>query len=95
MFPSESGFGTCRHRLSPGVDLVFDPAGPADTTQVARAALFASELGRANGAEDGISLWREAVAACAAAGLGWDQVSSWRLASVLMQSGGPVKRLSY
>ena len=42
------------------------------------------------GVEDQISLWREAVAACAAAGLGWEQqVSSWRLASALIESGAP------
>ena len=55
---------------------------------MARAALFAAESGRAGGAEDQIGLWRTAVAACATAGLGWDQqVSTWRLASALIASG--------
>ena len=70
----------------PGI--AFQPSGPDDTVQLARAALFAAESGRADGAEDQIGLWREAVAACADAGLGWEQqVSSWRLASALIESG--------
>jgi DNA-binding CsgD family transcriptional regulator len=70
----------------PGIG--FQPSGPGDTTQVARAALFGAESGRAAGVEDQISLWREAVAACAEAGLGWErQVSSWRLARALIESG--------
>ena len=70
----------------PGI--AFQPSGPDDTVQPARAALFAAESGRADGVEDQTLLWREAVAACAEAGLGWDlQVSSWRLASALIQSG--------
>ena len=70
----------------PGI--AFQPSGPDDTTQVARAALFAAESARANGVEDQINSWREAVAACAEAGLGWEQqVSSWRLASALIDSG--------
>ncbi len=70
----------------PGI--AFQPSGPDDTVQVARAALFAAESGRADGVEDQISPWREAVAACAEAGLGWEQqVSSWRLASALIESG--------
>ena len=72
----------------PGI--AFQPSGPDDTSQVARAALFAAESGRADGVEDQISPWREAVAACAEAGLGWEQqVSSWRLASALIESGAP------
>ena len=71
----------------PGI--AFRPSGPDDTVQVARAALFAAEVGRAEGVEDQLSPWREAVAACAEAGLGWEQqVSTWRLASALVQSGG-------
>ena len=70
----------------PGI--AFQPSCPDDTVQVARAALFAAESGRADGVEDQIGLWREAVAACAEAGLGWEQqVSSWRLASALIESG--------
>ena len=70
----------------PGI--AFQPFGPDDTVQLAWAALFAAESGRADEVEDQISPWREAVAACAEAGLGWDlQVSSWRLASALIQSG--------
>jgi DNA-binding CsgD family transcriptional regulator len=70
----------------PGI--AFQPSGPDDTTQVARAALFAAESGRAAGVEDQISPWREAVAACAEAGLGWEQqVSSWWLACTLIESG--------
>jgi len=70
----------------PGI--AFQPSGPDDTTQVARAALFAAESARAEGVEDQISPWREAVAACADAGLGWEQeVSTWRLASALIDSG--------
>ena len=70
----------------PGI--AFQPTGPDDTVQVARAALFTAEQGRADGVEDQISLWREAVAASATAGLGWDQqVSSWRLAAALIESG--------
>ena len=55
----------------PGI--VFQPSCPDDTVQPARAALFAAESGRADGVEDQIGLWREAVAACAEAGLGWEQ----------------------
>jgi len=70
----------------PGIP--FQPSGPDDTVQTARAALFAAETGRAEGVEDQVGLWREAVAACAAAALGWEQqLSSWRLASVLIESG--------
>ena len=70
----------------PGI--AFQPSCPDDTVQVAWAALFAAESGRADGVEDQIGPWREAVAACAEAGLGWDQqVSSWRLASALIESG--------
>jgi DNA-binding CsgD family transcriptional regulator len=66
----------------------FQPSGQDDTTQVALAALFAAESARAEGVEDQIGLWREAVAACAGAGLGWEQqVSTWRLASSLIDSG--------
>jgi DNA-binding CsgD family transcriptional regulator len=73
----------------PGI--AFQPSGPDDTTQVARAAIFAAESGRAEGVQDQITPWREAVAACAGAGLGWEQqVSSWRLASALIDSGAPV-----
>ena len=59
----------------PGI--IFQPSGPDDTVQPARAALFAAEQGRAEGREDQVSLWREAVAACAAAGLGWE-AAGWR-----------------
>lgn len=70
----------------PGI--AFQPSGPDDTMQAARNALFIAESGRADGVEDQISPWREAVAACAEAGLGWEQqVASWRLASALMRSG--------
>jgi hypothetical protein len=57
----------------PGI--AFQPSGPDDTTQVARAALFAAEAGRAAGVQDQISPWRAAVAACCEAGLGWEQRS--------------------
>ena len=70
----------------PGIP--FQPSGPDDTVQVAWATLFAAESGRADGLEDQVSLWREAVAACGQAGLGWEkQVSSWRLAGALIDSG--------
>ena len=70
----------------PGI--AFQQSGPHDTVQVARAALFAAESGRADGVEDQISPWREAVTACAESGLGWDQqISSLRLASSLIDSG--------
>ena len=66
----------------------FQPSGPEDTVQLARAALFAAEVGRAEGVEDQVGLWREAVAACATAGLGWEeQTGSWRLAAALIESG--------
>jgi DNA-binding CsgD family transcriptional regulator len=72
----------------PGI--AFQPSGPDDTIQVALGVLFAAESGRADGDEDQIGPWREAVAACAEAGLGWDQqVSTWRLASALIASGAP------
>ena len=57
----------------PGI--AFQPSGPDDTVQPARAALFAAESGRAEGVEDQVGLWREAVAACAKAGLGWESRS--------------------
>ena len=60
----------------PGI--AFQPSGPDDTVQVARAALFAAESGRAEGVEDQVSLWREAVAACATAGLGWEAADGRR-----------------
>jgi DNA-binding CsgD family transcriptional regulator len=70
----------------PGI--AFEPSGTDDTVQPARAALFAAESGRAEAVEDQVGLWREAVSACAEAGLGWEQqVSSWRLASALVESG--------
>jgi DNA-binding CsgD family transcriptional regulator/tetratricopeptide (TPR) repeat protein len=72
----------------PGI--LFQPSCPVDTLQPARAALFAAESSRADGVEDQVSPWREAVAACATAGLGWEQqVATWRLASALMQPGAP------
>jgi DNA-binding CsgD family transcriptional regulator/tetratricopeptide (TPR) repeat protein len=70
----------------PGI--LFQPSCSDDTVQPAWAALFAAESSRADGVEDQISPWREAVAACALAGLGWEQqVSTWRLATALIQSG--------
>jgi DNA-binding CsgD family transcriptional regulator len=72
----------------PGI--AFEPSGPDDTVQPARAALFAAECGRADGVEDQVGLWREAVAACAKAGLGWEeQTGSWRLAAALIEWGAP------
>jgi DNA-binding CsgD family transcriptional regulator len=69
----------------PGI--AFQPSGTDDTTQLARAALFAAEYGRANGVKDQINRWRQAVATCAEAGLGWEeQVSSWRLTCALIES---------
>jgi DNA-binding CsgD family transcriptional regulator/tetratricopeptide (TPR) repeat protein len=69
----------------PGI--AFQPSGPDDAAQLARAALFAAEYGRAYGVQNQISLWRDAVAACAKAGLGWEQqVSTWRLACALVES---------
>ena len=66
----------------------FQLAGPDDTVQMARAALFAAESGRAEGVEDQVGLWREAVAACASAGLGWEeQTASWQLAAALVEAG--------
>ena len=66
----------------------FQPSGRDDTAQVAWAALFAAESARAEGADDQIGPWREAVAACADAALGWEQqVSTWRLAAALIGSG--------
>ena len=68
----------------------FRPSCPTDNTQLAQAALFAAESGRAEGARDQIDLWRAAVSACAAAGLGWDeQLSTWRLAVTLIESHAP------
>ena len=70
----------------PGI--AFQPSGPEDTVQPARSALFAAESGRVDGVEDQVGLWRDAAAACIAAGLGWDQqLGSWRLASALVESG--------
>jgi DNA-binding CsgD family transcriptional regulator/tetratricopeptide (TPR) repeat protein len=70
----------------PGI--AFASSCPGDTVQPARAALFAAEQGRADGVDDRVSLWRDAVAACETAGLGWEQqVSSWRLAAALVASG--------
>ena len=72
----------------PGI--AFQPSGPDDTVQLARAALFAAESGRAEGIQDQIGMWREAVAACSTAGLGWEeQTGSWRLAAALIGSGAP------
>ena len=51
----------------PGV--AFQPSGPDDTVQEAQAALFAAEQGRADGVEDQVGLWRDAVAVCADAAL--------------------------
>ena len=69
----------------PGIP--FQPSCSDDTVQPARAALFAAECARADGVEDHVSPWQQAVAMCAAAGLGWEQqVSRWRLASALIQS---------
>ena len=70
----------------PGI--AFQPSCPDDTVQPARAALFAAESGRADGVEDQIGpggrRWRRVPTA----GLGWEQqVSSWRLASALIESG--------
>ena len=62
--------------------------GDRDTLQPARAALFAAERGRAEGEADQVERWREAVAACDTAGLGWQQqYASWRLATALVALG--------
>ena len=72
----------------PGI--AFEPSGPDDTVQVARAALFAAESGRVEGVENQVGPWREAVAACAKAGIGWEeQTGSWRLAAALIEAGAP------
>jgi DNA-binding CsgD family transcriptional regulator len=66
----------------------FRLSGDRDSVQRARAALFAAELGRADGRPDQIDSWRKAVGACAAARMGWEeQNSSWRLATALMEAG--------
>ncbi len=62
--------------------------GDRDTLQPARAALFAAERSRAQGEADQVERWREAVAACDTAGLGWQQqYASWRLATALVALG--------
>ena len=62
--------------------------GDRDTLQPARAALFAAERSRAEAEADQVERWREAVAACATAGLGWEQhCASWRLATALVADG--------
>jgi len=59
-----------------------------DSLQPARAALFAAERSRAEGGADQVERWREAIAACATAGLGWEQhCASWRLATALVAGG--------
>ena len=67
--------------------------GDNDTLQPARAALFAAERSRAEGGADQVERWREAIAACATAGLGWEQhCASWRLATVLVAGGQAARR---
>ena len=71
----------------PGI--AFSPPGPT-TPSSSPSSPFAAESGRAEGVDDQIGLWRAAVAACAQAALGWEQqVSTWRLASALVESGTP------
>jgi DNA-binding CsgD family transcriptional regulator len=56
--------------------------------QRARGALYAAELGRAEAGSIETETWREAVAACAAAGMEWErQCASWRLATGLVAAG--------
>ena len=70
----------------PGI--AFEPSCGDDTVQAARGRLFAAEVGRAERVDDQTALWREAVAACAAAGMGWEQrVASFRLAATWVESG--------
>jgi DNA-binding CsgD family transcriptional regulator/tetratricopeptide (TPR) repeat protein len=67
----------------------FRPSVGRDMVQRARAALYAAELGRGQeaGSVETESL-REAVAACAAAGMEWErQCASWRLATALVAAG--------
>ena len=62
--------------------------GDRDSLQPARAALYAAERSRAEGATNQVERWREALAACATAGLGWQlQYASWRLAAALLAAG--------
>ena len=71
----------------PGI--AFQPSGPDDTVQVARAALFAAESRpsrRSRGPDEPVEGRRSRRAPTA--GLGWEQqVSTWRLASALVESG--------
>jgi DNA-binding CsgD family transcriptional regulator/tetratricopeptide (TPR) repeat protein len=72
----------------PGVP--FARRGETDIRSPALAALFAAERGRAEGRTDQVELWRDAVAACAAAGSEWErQLATWRLAAALVASGHP------
>ena len=70
----------------PGV--AFQRRGERDTFQPATAALYAAERGRAEGSADQAGRWREAMTACAAAGMGWErQRAAWRLAAALVSAG--------
>ena len=73
----------------PGV--AFQPSGPEDTVQVARAALFAAEAGRAEGVEDQISpVEGGGGGVChGRSRLGSSRSASWRLAAALVESGAP------
>jgi DNA-binding CsgD family transcriptional regulator/tetratricopeptide (TPR) repeat protein len=69
----------------PGIG--FQPSCSDDTVQPALAALFAAEVGRTEGSENVLQLWRTAVATCAGAGMEWEQqLASWRLGSALIDT---------
>jgi DNA-binding CsgD family transcriptional regulator/tetratricopeptide (TPR) repeat protein len=70
--------------------LPFEPRGDVDVFEPFVAGVFAAESGRAEMATDQVDRWRQAIAACAAAGMEWErQLASWRLAAALVASGHP------
>jgi DNA-binding CsgD family transcriptional regulator len=66
----------------------FEPLGERDHVARARAAQYRAEAGRVYDAEDHVHLWRDAVRACAAAGMWWEHHNAaLRLATALVETG--------
>ncbi len=63
----------------------FAPAAPADLFHPALGRLYAADRGRCRGGSETAALWTSAVAACAEAGLVWDEaLASYHLARSLL-----------
>ncbi|MGZ5400510.1 MAG: helix-turn-helix transcriptional regulator [Nocardioides sp.] len=79
-------------RLHATADTLSVPAGPCDLLHPAYLRIFAAERARCHGDPDTAAVWRSAVAACAKAGLTWDEaLASYQLARSLLAVRGSRK----